>query len=334
MKQKRRGADAFSISFLDVITCGFGAIILVLMIAKTGAPVILEASDRNLEGTVRDLQEQLFQIRGESRVLNRDLTSRQEQLSNWDERIARLNSDLASLYEQLARLKEEKSVNSVVEGELELALQQMTEEMQRLLGQRNELKTDFVGGIPVDSEYIIFIIDTSGSMFQYAWEKMIDQLVTTLDVYPTVKGIQIMNDEGGYMFPQYRGKWMPDTPGRRQVIINRIRTWNPFSNSSPVEGITQAIKTYYSPDIKISLYVYGDDFMAGRSIKEVLDTVERINPKDADGNPAVRIHAVGFPQLFENPVQYQESVMRFSHLMRELAQRNGGTFVGLNEYRY
>ena len=127
---------------------------------------------------------------------------------------------------------------------------------------------------------------------------------------------------------------MKSIPRRRQVIINRIRTWNPFSNSSPVEGITQAIKTYYSPDIKISLYVYGDDFMAGRSIKEVLDTVERINPKDADGNPAVRIHAVGFPQLFENPVQYQESVMRFSHLMRELAQRNGGTFVGLNEYRY
>ena len=26
-----------------------------------------------------------------------------------------------------------------------------------------------VGGIPVDSEYIIFIIDTSGSMKNYAW---------------------------------------------------------------------------------------------------------------------------------------------------------------------
>ncbi|MBF8268817.1 MAG: hypothetical protein HW386_526 [Gammaproteobacteria bacterium] len=334
MKQKRREAEVFSISFLDVITCGFGAIILILMIARTGTPVILEASDQNLEGTVRDLQEKLFQIRGESTILNRDLTSRQEQLSNWDERIARLNSDLASLYEQLAKLQEEKSVNSAVAGELEAALQQMTEEMQRLLSQRNEQKTDFVGGIPVDSEYIIFIIDTSGSMFQYAWEKMTDQLVTTLNVYPTVKGIQIMSDEGEYMFPQYRGKWMPDTPGRRQVIINRIRTWNPFSNSSPVEGITKAIKTYYSPDIKISLYVYGDDFMAGRSIKEVLDTVDRINPKDADGNPAVRIHAVGFPQLFENPVQYQGTVIRFAHLMRELAQRNGGTFVGLNEFRF
>ena len=334
MKRQRREAEAFSIAFLDVITCGFGAIILILMIARTSEPIILEASDQHLEGTVRDLQEKLFRIRGESRVLNRDLTSRQEQLSNWDERIARLNSDLKRLYEQLAKLKEETSVNAAVAGELEAALQQMTAEMQRLLGQRNEQKTDFVGGIPVDSEYIIFIIDTSGSMFQYAWEKMIDQLITTLDVYPTVKGMQIMSDEGEYMFPQYRGKWMPDTPGRRQVILNRIRTWNPYSNSSPVEGIDAAIKTYYRPDIKISLYVYGDDFMAGRSIKEVLATVDRLNPKDADGNPGVRIHAVGFPQLFENPIQYQATVIRFAHLMRELTQRNGGTFVGLNEFRY
>jgi len=333
MKQKRRENEAFSISFLDVITCGFGAIILLLMIARTGEPVILEASTQPLDGVVRDLQAQLFQIRGESRILNRDLVSREEQLSIWDERIAKLQSDLDSLLGQLANLEEENSVNTVIKGELELALQQMTTEMQRLFGLRNDQKTEFIGGIPVDSEYIIFIIDTSGSMFQYAWDKMIDQLITTLDVYPTVKGIQIMNDMGDYMFSQYRGKWMPDTPGRRQVIINRIRTWNPFSNSSPVEGITRAIKTFYSPDKKISLYVFGDEF-TGRSIKEVVDAVDRINPKDTDGNLGVRIHAVGFPVQFAQPRQYQITGIRFATLMRELAHRNGGTFVGLNEFRY
>lgn len=333
MKQKRRENEAFSISFLDVITCGFGAIILLLMIAKTGEPVILEASTQPLDGVVRDLQTKLFQIRGESRILNRDLVSREEQLSIWDERIAKLQRDLASLLDQLASLEEENLVNTKIKGELELALQQMTAEMQRLFGLRNEQKTEFIGGIPVDSEYIIFIIDTSGSMFQYAWDKMIDQLITTLDVYPTVKGIQIMNDMGEYMFSQYRGKWMPDTPGRRQVIISRIRTWNRFSNSSPVEGITRAIKTFYSPDKKISLYVFGDEF-TGRSIREVVDAVDRLNPKDTDGHPGVRIHAVGFPVQFAQPRQYQDTGIRFATLMRELAHRNGGTFVGLNEFRY
>jgi hypothetical protein len=184
----------------------------------------------------------------------------------------------------------------------------------------------------VDSEYIIFIIDTSGSMFQYSWGKMIDQLIATLNVYPQVKGIQIMNDMGDYMFSNYRGKWIPDTPGRRKVIIDRLQTWNPFSNSSPVEGIEEAIRTFYSQDKKISLYVFGDEF-TGRSIQQVVDVVARLNPRDAQGNPRVRIHAVGFPVQFANPRHLQITGIRFATLMRELTRRNGGTFVGLNNFR-
>lgn len=289
MRSKRRNSEVISLSFLDIITCGFGAIILLLVITKVGEPVILEISPEPMDGIIRDLQEELFKIRGEARVLNRDLTAKREQISEWDLRVARLSSELASTQTKLTNISEENAVNSVIKGELELALQQLTAEMQRLLGDRIDQKSDLVGGIPIDSEYIIFIIDTSGSMFQYSWDKMMEQLVTTLDVYPEVKGIQIMNDMGDYMYSEYRGKWIPDTSARRKAIISRLRTWNPFSNSSPVEGIVKAISTFYSPDKKISLYIFGDEF-TGRSIKEVLDTVEKLNKKDAQGNPMVRIH--------------------------------------------
>ena len=117
-----------------------------------------------------------------------------------------------------------------------------------------------VGGIPVDSEYVIFVIDTSGSMYNYAWDLLLDKIIETLEIYPEVKGIQVMNDMGEYMFSRYAGKWIPDTPGRRKAIIDRLRTWNAFSNSSPVEGITQAVRRFYGPDKKISIYVFGDEF--------------------------------------------------------------------------
>ena len=65
----------------------------------------------------------------------------------------------------------------------------MTAEMERLLGKSYLRRNDLVGGIPVDSEYIIFIIDTSGSMFNYSWQRMMDELINTLDIYPSVKGI-------------------------------------------------------------------------------------------------------------------------------------------------
>ena len=331
MRKKRRENEAFSISFLDVITCGFGAIILLLMIAKTGDSPILERAEESLHGIVRELQIQLFEIRGEARILNRDLDAKHEQRSEWEQRVARLQAELAREELRYNSVRDDSAVGAIIKDEFELALQKLTEEMKRLLAQKDRVRTDLVGGIPVDSEYVIFIIDTSGSMVNYHWDNMIDQLITTLDVYPRIKGIQIMSDMGEYLFSQYRRKWIPDTEGRRKVIIRTLRSWRAFSNSSPVEGITRAIRAFYDPGKKISIYVYGDEFSG--SIKEVLDMVERINPKDKDGKTRVRIHAVGFPVPANAGEHFLQTNKRYASLMRQLTHENGGAYVGLTETR-
>jgi hypothetical protein len=331
--RKRRETDSFSVSFLDVMSCGFGAIILLLMITKSATPVIIEYTDLAPEGAVNELREQLFAIRGETTILNRELNSKQEQLSAYRERIARLRrelSDIQGQYQTSEQLAEETTEEV---GRLAIARQSLTEEMERLLGQSFTRDESVIGGIPVDSEYIIFVIDTSGSMYEYAWNRMLEVINDTLDVYPNVQGIQVLNDMGDYMFDSYRGQWIPDTPSRRNLIISTLRSWQPYSNSSPVEGVTRAINTFYSPDKKISIYVLGDDFQPGGSITEVLRTIDRINVEDAAGNRLVRIHGIGFPNIFQLAPRFQQSAYRFSNLMRELTQRNGGTFVGLNDFR-
>jgi hypothetical protein len=78
--------------------------------------------------------------------------------------------------------------------------------------------------------------------------------------------------------------------------------------------------------------VFGDDFQPGGSITRVVETVDRLNQADDQGSRLVRIHAVGFPVLFDLDPRYQDSLYRFANLMRELAERNGGSFVGLNSY--
>jgi hypothetical protein len=278
------------------------------------------------------LQEQLFEIRGETRVLNRDLNAKHEQLSEYEQRIAILRGQLASSKSRHDSLQVETDSNSAIAGQLAVAKQQLSDEMKRLLGTQHQSKNQLIGGIPVDSEYIIFIIDTSGSMFSYAWERVLKEVQATLSIYPKVKGIQVMNDMGNYMFGSYRGRWIPDTPGRRKVIVQNLRAWNIFSNSSPVEGIEAAIRAFADPRKKISLYVFGDEF-TGESISAVIDTVDRINKVDAQGNRLVRIHAVGFPVQFIRAPHLQATGIRFATLMRELTHRNGGTFVGLNDFR-
>ena len=334
MLKRSRETESFTVSFLDVASCGFGAMIILLMLAKPSQPSPLEVAEAAPAAIISELQEQLFEIRGETRVVNRDLNAKQEQLSSIKERVARLRRDLSDVRGEFQSSKQLSDETTDEIGKLSLAQQSLTAEMQRLAANSSAPENNAIGGIPVDSEYIIFVIDTSGSMFNNpSWGKMLGVIEDTLNVYPEVKGIQIMNDMGDYMFDSFRGQWIPDTPARRTQILSTLSNWNPFSNSSPVEGVTRAINTFYAPDKKISIYVLGDDFQPGGSIRDVLRTIDRINVEDADGNRLVRIHGIGFPTIFAGPARFQQSVYRYSTLMREMTQRNGGTFVGLNDFQ-
>ena len=333
IKRKRSQLEIFSLSFLDCICCGFGALILLLVLSKTAEPVIFEEYSENIKRIVANLQDELYEIRGQTYVLNRELITRKQQISEENIKIARLQGDLSSLEGQFEASMDDASVQNILDSRLTVARQELTEEMERLQAQQSVLVApdDTVGGIPVDSEYIIFIIDTSGSMLNFAWELTKQKITEVLDAYPKIKGIQVMNDMGEFMFSQYAGEWIPDTPLRREAILTRMRRWQPFSNSSPVEGINAAIRTYYAKNKKISLYVFGDEF-TGASITDVIKEVDRINRADDKGRRRVRIHAIGFPVQFDPRNPDITTGRRFSTLMRELCRRNDGTFVGLSSY--
>ena len=293
--RRRSDIEVFSLSFLDCICCGFGALILLLVLTKTAEPVIFEEYSDSMESILAKLQEELFDIRGETYVLNRDLLTRKQQISKEKIKIARLQGDLSAIQGQFSASRDDASVQNILSGRLTSARQKLSEEMERLQAQQTTFAPldNTVGGIPVDSEYIIFIIDTSGSMFRFAWDLVKQKITEVLDAYPKVRGMQVMNDMGEFMFSQYAGEWIPDTPARRKAIITRMKRWQPFSNSSPVEGINAAIRIYYAKNKKISLYVLGDEF-TGPSISDVVREVDRINRADSKGRRRVRIHAIGF----------------------------------------
>jgi hypothetical protein len=329
-RHRRRDVEVFSLSFLDCICCGFGAIILLLTLIRMSEPKAIEQAKDDLQGRIARLERELYEIRGETTLLSRELVGKREQLSVDREAVARLQGDLSSLRGEFKASKELSQVQDVMQGRFLAAQQRLTDEMKRLQeeSQRPARSKELVGGIPVDSEYVIFVIDTSGSMQRFAWPALLRKMSQTLDAYPKVKGLQVMNDEGLYMFNTYAGKWIPDTPGRRQAVVQRLASWNAYSNSSPVEGIEAAIRTLVAGSNKISIYVLGDEF-TGPSIEHVLTTVDRLNGRGGRDR-RVRIHAIGFPTLFGQGGSDENTTVRFAMLMRALCERNGGTFVGLN----
>ena len=330
MSRRSRGREfsVFSMSFLDTICCAFGAIILLFVLSKFGEPEAHEKAREDLKGQVLKLQQELYEVRGTTQVLDRELKSRKIVVSADELKLAQLRGDLSALRGKYESSKKDADVANQLEGQLVSAQQTMTEEMKRLLGASFRRRADdTIGGIPVDSEYIIFIIDTSGSMVNYVWSPMLRTVTETLVVYPQLKGWQVMNDQGIYMFPTFKGKWLPDTPDQRKLVINRLRDWNAFSASSPAAGIIEAIRTYHTKGVKIGLYVFGDEF-TGSSIDEVVKAVDFMNGEDRTGVRRVRINAIGFPV---DPAAPQFTSIRFSTLMRIVCNRNGGTFVGIEK---
>jgi hypothetical protein len=328
MKSRRREVEVFSMSFLDVISCGFGAVILLLVISLALEPATVEKITRDLRGMISQRNEARQELNDQSRKLAQELAEKKKNLAAIAKRLDRLSDALGQAEAGAAAATATIEQQDRLARELKSVRQTLSEEMKRLLSQENYKPP---AEESVDSEYIIFIIDTSGSMQNLAWNLVIRKVREVLSVHPRVKGIQVMNDMGRYMFPTYRGQWIPDTPARRQAVIDRIVAWRSFSNSSPVEGIVAAIRQFHRKDRRISLYVFGDDF-TGNNINDVIEEVARINRTDSSGEPLVRIHAFGFPVQFLSTSRRQ-NLERFAHLMRVLAERNAGSFVGLTGLR-
>src|ERR1044072_3476058 len=214
---KRREFEVFTLSFLDCICCGFGAIILLLVLTDVGQPIVIDRSERDLKGQIAALQRQLFDLRGETDVLNRELQGRVKEKDAEQTRSAALSGDLSKIRGEYRASMGDAAVANKVEQELVAVHQTLTAEMQRLLKNAPK-KIDTlpaVGGIPVDSEWIIFVIDTSGSMQADNWENMQNTVKEILDIYPKVKGLQILDDEGNPLFPSTKGQWLQDSPAQR-----------------------------------------------------------------------------------------------------------------------
>ncbi len=171
-------------------------------------------------------------------------------------------------------------------------------------------------------------------MRRYEWDRVAATLRDTLEMYPTVRGIQLINDEGDHLLLSYRREWIPDTPANRQWILEELENWDAYSTSNPRRGLLSAIDSYYDPEKSIALFVLGDDFSAGaNAIDGLVAEVDARNRERSAEVPRVRIHTVAFPVFYDVLGRNQainSTAGDLATLMTKLSQRNDGSFVALS----
>ena len=173
---KRRETEVFSLAFLDCICCGFGAVLLVF--------VLTVAQKMNLDKTdVGELSEK-------SKAMARDITLSQAEI----DRLAKvLAARQLELDDANAKNTQEELKLSARQRELLLMLQQtgfMKEALATLLGEKKNLPTEdqapipipnidrrqYLTGVKLNGEFVVFVVRSSGSMLDETIEAAASRL--------------------------------------------------------------------------------------------------------------------------------------------------------------
>ncbi len=332
MSRRTRKTEVFSLSFLDCICCGFGAIILLFIVSMGVQATEIIKLQKVLENTLMQKQLMLadYQIRKDELDVHTDLEKTKRKKKD------RERNTLEAL---IAKLKQQISDKEKAKELFITDLESIKEEMAALQTEpdiEQKVIKPVPIGVPVESNYIAFVIDTSGSMRETSTNRINPHVVRKFEEvimsYPEVKGIQLLDASGHFiMGSRMGGKWLQDSPEMRDAMVRQVLLYPYESESNPVPGIRRAIRGLYDPnveDFNFGIYVFGDEF-TGKP-EPVLVEIRKLN-KDKDGKRIARINAIGFPNVIHNGAMIlQNSGVKFAKLMHDLTYEHGGAFIGLN----
>lgn len=175
---KRREFSVFSLSFLDIMSCGFGAVILIFIVIHHSSEVSsqemsveLMSEIKKMEEEVEDRQERLVQLKNtldetdDEIVTTRGMTLQViEEIQKLQARIAEAsktseesNEEIEQLKEELKRLQREaESLQGSVGG-----VEETGESLRSFVGEGDR---QYLTGIHMGGEYILILLDNSASM--------------------------------------------------------------------------------------------------------------------------------------------------------------------------
>lgn len=189
--------------------------------------------------------------------------------------------------------------------------------------------------------HLVFVIDTSGSMRDpqtgELWPIVIESVEATLDAHPNLAGVQLVDGDGRFLLGrrgQGRDAWHPATPEMRDRIVRTLRRADHDSISNPIPGVYNALRFLTEPgrsDLRIGVYLLGDEFVRTEDREVVLPRLDQLNPRDVNGHRRVVINAIGFPTTIRFSFSMGNTGARFADLMRTITREHDGSFAALPE---
>lgn len=329
---QRRSIALFSLSFLDCICCGFGAIILLFVLTMGSQTETMRELNERLQRIMAQQLATLAQFR-----LDRDQLQRQQVHSS---QVAKAREEQQSLQSLLEQIQQQIQLQRLGQREMQTQIDELQKDFAaRQKAPELELPIEPTPiGLPAGPNHVCFVIDSSGSMrdptSERIWPIVLRKFDEVLDAYPEVKGIQFLDADGRFILGGNRSdeRWLEDTPETRAAIKTALFRYDIFSNSNPVPGIMRALRQLHNaedPEMKMGIFILGDEFTG--TADAVLRRLDELNPRNDDGNRKVTISAIGFPTAVRMGFSMGNTGVKYANLMREVAFQHDGAFIALQD---
>jgi len=271
----KREFNPISLSFLDVMSCGFGAVVLIFLILDHSTSVQTQASDPELMAEINLLNDEindgeanLVRIRNTISDVDYDMVeaqglarSIQQEIDDFLEELAQLENTTLARQESVEKLKSD--------------IQSLEEELERLRAAQDSYSGNFVRpfvgdgnrqyltGLILGGNRILVLVDTSASMLDNTivnilrrrnmsddtkinsakWvgvRKVVDWLTTQLPP-PSQYQIYTFNEDVQPLIPGTMGQWLEvaDETQINQIVENLDETIP--VNGTNLEKVFQAV---------------------------------------------------------------------------------------------
>lgn len=195
MARRRRETEVFSMSFLDCMSCGFGAVILFFMIInsqvrrETEAPTELMGETTRLEFEILNQRKNLVLARNTIENLEDEEVRATDQIAQIITLLEKLKAELEKEdKDTLAKIERVEKLKSDIERlEKEkirlLALEKKLESGSQVRTFTGEGDRQYLTGLKVGGERILILVDTSASML----DRKIINIIRRRNMSKTVK---------------------------------------------------------------------------------------------------------------------------------------------------
>jgi len=295
--KRRRSTTTLSLSFLDAICCGFGALVLLFLILSHNTLAERLKATEELQQQVEALERQVLASRGQAAALDAGI----EQTSQRNQRLlaeskalseriagrrydlARLDTDSIAREANVNRLKADLKSRDEELKRLEGGAAQRTKEGDRLRAFPGEGDRQYLSGLKVGGKRILILLDASASMLA---ERIVD--IVRLRNLPDAEQRKAFKWQRALSTVDWISTQIP--PGSRfqiyafnehaePVVRNSPAGWLDAGDPAVLNGAVDAVKKIIP--------------RGGTSLYQALNVIKRLNPRPdnvflvTDGLPTI-----------------------------------------------